>query len=485
MSFGKILSPLRKISLRVKLTGLFVFIFGVTTVIFNLTVFNYMIEALEDDFDIALYNYSVDVAKSINQTIRENSLLPISEEGVIPPFEIDQGKILPFPLGNAVILVRNAEGKTLSQVGEFKDFIPPYRTDFEKIRIGEDASYRTVNYSTDEADSYRMITFSLDSERKLFLQIAAPLTLLESQINKRLDMLKFGIPLVLIIATLGGIYISGRALKPLNNMISIAQNINANNLSGRIPIPLAKDEIQKLGLTLNEMLGRIDKAFQSQEKFVADASHQLRTPLAILKGELEMIQKKISDEDSRKLITSSLQEVENLSGIVHDMLLLARIDAGLGALQMQNLFLDEVLLEAVSRVERLAQKKTIKISFNISGDADRPDTRGDWDLLVQLFVNLIENAIKYSPEKSHISLDLIWHNEMSHIVVQDEGPGIPEAYQEHLYERFSRASQTQNAGGYGLGLSIAYKISQLHQAKLYTRNRLPRGAEFHFEIKNI
>lgn len=444
-----------------------------------------MIKALEDDFDIALYNYSVDVAKSINQTISENALLPLSEEGALPRFEIDQGKILPFPLGNALILVRNSEGKALSQVGELNDFVPPYKADFEKLRVGEDASYRTVNYSSDEADSYRMITFALDDDKKFFLQIAAPLTLLESQINKRLDLLKFGIPLVLIIATLGGIYISGRALGPLNNMIAIAQKINANDLSGRVPIPLAKDEIQKLGLTLNDMLARIDKAFQSQEKFVADASHQLRTPLAILKGELQMIQKKITDEENQKLIQSSLQEVENLAGIVQDMLLLARIDAGLGALQMQNLYLDEILLEAVSRIEKLTKKKSIKIAFNITGAQERPTTHGDWDLLVQLFINLIENAIKYSPESSLISLNLIWQSSLSHIVIQDEGPGIPESYREHLYERFSRASQTQSAGGYGLGLSIAHKISHLHDAKLYAVNRSPQGTEFHFEIKNI
>ncbi len=444
-----------------------------------------MIKALEDDFDIALYNYSVDVAKSINQTLRETSFPSPSEEGALPHFEIDQGKILPFPLGNALILVRNNEGKILSQVGDLQEFVLPYRTDFERIRIGEDASYRTVNYSTDEADSYRMITFALDDERKLFLQIAAPLTLLESQINKRLDLLKFGIPLVLIIATLGGIYVSGRALKPLNNMIATAKKINANDLSGRVPVPLAKDEIQTLGLTLNEMLSRIDRAFQSQEKFVADASHQLRTPLAILKGELEMIQKKITDVDSGKLIQSSLQEVENLSGIVHDMLLLARIDAGIGALQMQNLYLDEVLLETIRRSERLAQKKSIKISFNISGEQERPTTRGDWDLLIQLFINLIENAIKYSPESSHVSLILIWQKNNSHIIIQDQGPGIPDSYQEHLYERFSRASQTQGTGGFGLGLSIAHKISQLHGAQLYARNRKETGTEFRFEIKNI
>ncbi|MEK6773248.1 MAG: HAMP domain-containing sensor histidine kinase [Bdellovibrionota bacterium] len=477
----KILNPYRRIGLRAKLTGLFVFIFGVTTLIFNLAVFNFMIKALEDDFDIALYNYAVDVSKSINL-----STLSSGNGDSLPKLDIDQGKILPFPLGNALIVVRNSEGRILSQVGELNDFFLPYKNDFRNLLLrGEEASYRTVNYSTDEADSYRMITFALDTSKEIFLQVAAPLTLLESQINKRLDLLKFGVPMVMIIATFGGAYIAGRALSPLKNMIATAQEINANNLSGRVPIPIAKDEIQKLGLTLNDMLNRIDKAFQSQERFVADASHQLQTPLAILKGELEMIEKKTSDEENQKLIKSSLQEVENLSGIVHDMLLLARIDAGLGALQMQNLFLDEVLLEAISRVERLAQKKSIKISFNISDEQERPTTRGDSDLLIQLFINLIENAIKYSPPSSQVSLNLLWKKGISLVIIKDEGPGIPDSYQDHLYERFSRASQTQKTSGFGLGLSIAHKISQLHSAKLYAHKGSNMGSEFHFEIKNI
>ncbi len=443
-----------------------------------------MIKALEDDFDIALYNYSVDVIESIETMYKNKSAHPLFE-GETLQFDIDQGKILPFPLGNALILVRNGAGKVISRFGEVRDFTPPFKKDFEKILQGQDDSFRTVSYSTDEADSYRVITFPFDKSKGLFLQVAAPLTLLESQINKRFDILKFGIPLVLIIAILGGFYVTGRALTPLTKMINTAQDIGANNLTGRVPVPLAKDEIQTLALTLNNMLSRIEQAFQSQEKFVADASHQLRTPLTILKGELEMIEKKIKDDDNKKLITSSLQEVEKLSGIVHDMLLLARIDAGLGALQLQNLYLDEILLEAISRIEILAKKKSVRIAFNILENQDRPAVLGDWDLLVQLFINLLDNSIKYSPEASQISVQLVWEKNHTRVIIQDEGPGIPASFQEHLFERFSRSNLSAQTEGFGLGLSIANKISQLHSAKLYPATQRSKGAEFHFEIKNI
>ena len=136
----------------------------------------------------------------------KNKSTPPLAEGETLQFDIDQGKILPFPLGNALIFVRNEEGTVISKFGEVKEFTPPFKKDFEKIRQGQDDSFRTVSYSTDEADTYRVITFYLDKSKGLFLQVAAPLTLLESQISKRFDVLKFGIPLVLFIAIFDGSY---------------------------------------------------------------------------------------------------------------------------------------------------------------------------------------------------------------------------------------------------------------------------------------
>lgn len=472
-------------SIRLRLSLIFVFIFGTTTILFNAFFFKVMIDTLQQDFDDALFNYSVDVSEGVE--------IGIKGDLSFPPLRLDHGKILPFPLGTALIQVRHSSGAVLARVGNFGEFNPPYKTDFQRIWAGEEATYRTIehirNIPSAEADSYRLISFPLDSATKpqLLLQIAVPMTLLETQISQRLTLLQIGIPLVLLIATLGGLFLSARALTPLNNMINTTKEIKAGELSQRVPIPYANDEIKKLALTLNEMLDRIQQAFQSQERFVADASHQLLTPLAIMRGELELLSKS-EKKDVDHFIKSSLQEVDNLSSIVQEMLLLARVDAGIGALNLQELALDELIFEALSRCEKLAHSKGIKLKFDINNSTadDRKMVMGDNDLLQNLIVNIIENAIKYSPNNEVVTITLNWKSEVSELIVEDNGPGIPDDQLPFIFERFSRGSNFDaRIKGFGLGLAIAQKIAILHKAKLSVENHSGHGARFSFEIKNI
>jgi signal transduction histidine kinase len=189
-------------------------------------------------------------------------------------------------------------------------------------------------------------------------------------------------------------------------MIQKAHSIGATQLSQRLPVPETQDEIQGLARTLNEMLQRIEQAFQSQERFVADASHQLLTPLSILKGELEQSLKASKSEFSQPAtLQSALQEVDHLISLVKNLLLLARVDAGLGAMTLQKLNLDDVVLDAISRVEKVARARDIRLKFDIQNQAsedERPLVLGDEDLLQNLVFNLLENAIKYSPPGSHV-----------------------------------------------------------------------------------
>lgn len=472
-------------SIRLRLSLIFVLIFGATTIFFNMFLFKAMIDALQQDFDDALFNYAVDVSEGVE--------IGIKGDLSFPPLRLDHGKILPFPLGTALIQVRHSSGAVLARVGNFGEFNPPYKKDFDRIWAGEEATYRTIehirNIPSAEADSYRLISFPLDNAAKpqLLLQIAVPMTLLETQISQRLTLLQIGIPVVLLIATLGGLFLSARALNPLNNMINTAKEIKASELSKRVPIPNANDEIRKLALTLNEMLDRIQQAFLSQERFVADASHQLLTPLTIMRGELEMLQKS-EKKDVDQFIRSGLQEVDNLSGIVQEMLLLSRVDAGIGALNLQELALDEIIFEVLPRCEKLASSKNIKLKFNIENETtdDRKMVLGDNDLLQNLFTNIIENAIKYSPNEEVVTLTLIWKKDTTEFVVDDNGPGVPEEQLPYIFDRFSRGSNMETrVKGFGLGLAIAQKIAILHNSRLVAQNRSGHGARFSFEIKNI
>lgn len=485
MFLKKIFSPLSSLSIRLRLAIIFVFIFGATTIVFNMFLFKAMIDTLQQDFDDALFNYSVDVSEGIE--------IGIKGDLSFPPLRLDHGKILPFPLGTALIQVRHSSGAVLARVGNFGDFNPPYKKDFERIWKGEEATYRTINQigniPSAEADSYRLISFPLDNAAKpqLLLQIAVPMTLLETQVRQRLTLLQLGIPLVLIIATFGGIFFSTRALKPLKNMIQTAKEIKATELSKRVPVPNAKDEIRELTLTMNDMLDRIEQSFQSQERFVADASHQLLTPLTIMRGELELLQK-TEKKDIEGFIKSSLQEVDNLAGIVQEMLLLSRVDAGIGALNLQDLALDDVVFETLPRAERLANSKGIKLKFDINNESgdDRKMVRGDNDLLQNLIFNIIENAIKYSPNNEIVSITLNWKAQSSELVIQDNGAGINEDQLPYIFDRFSRGSKIETrVKGFGLGLAIAQKIAILHNTKIKAENRPGHGAQFSIEIKNI
>lgn len=489
MSLKKIINKTRKafskISLRTRLVALFIFIFGATTIIFNTFVFLYMIQALQRDFDDALFNYAVDVTESV--------IFGKKGDLTVPPLEVDYGKILPFPLGTAIIEIRHSSGEILARVGDFGSFNPSYKKALEKIKSGEDAYYQTINAKNvipnAEADSYRIITFAIDNNPnpQFLLQIAAPMTLMETQISKRLFILQIGIPLVLIIAALTGLYFSTRAMAPINQIISTINKIDANDLSQRVPIPESQDEIREMALKLNELLLRIQNAFFSQERFVADASHQLLTPLTILRGEIERLPK--NSQNIEEQSKSLLQEVDQLTNIIKDMLLLSRVDAGLGALNMQNLEMDELIIAAISSLEKLATTKNIKINFNLHGEQSHP-VRGDADLLDHLLHNLIENSIKYSPANDTISVILNWEKDYNHIIIKNNGPGLPNELIQNqsslVFNRFSRGKDAQkNTKGFGLGLAIAKKIAELHHAKLYAAENISNGAEFHFEIKNI
>ena len=449
-----------------------------------------MSQALQKEFDDALYNYAVDVSESV-------TLNSTGDLAVITP-EVDKQKIYPFSLGTALIQIRAISGKVITQVGEFSDLNIPYRNKFKRLEKGEEdvnfeTFYKAADPGTNDIDSYRAVNFPIDNSPvpQLILQVAVPMTFLEGQIRTRKVFIEILIPLILVVATAGGYFLSTRALKPVTEIIRKAHDIEAMNLSERLPVPKAKDEVHYLAKTLNEMLERIEGSFRSQERFVADASHQLLTPLSIMKGEMET-QLKI---EAHPVLHSALQEVDHLISLVKNMLLLARVDAGIAGLQFSEIFFEEVILEAIGRAEKVAKPKGVKITFNmrseLSDSAERPRIRADEDLLLNAIFNLIENAVKYSPAGESVAVELLWKKDTQTLSIRDYGPGLPSAKKDIIFQRFSRG--TQMAPGYGLGLAIAQKIAELHDAKisassvvdLTPQNKAEKGSLFQIEMKNI
>jgi hypothetical protein len=262
--------------------------------------------------------------------------------------------------------------------------------------------------------------------------------------------------------------LSKLALSPVQDITLKARGISGlSNLKERVPVPEPQDEIRELAETFNGLLERMENAFASQDRFVSNASHQLKTPLTILKGELDMLRKRqASPEDVAAGLESAAVEINRLIQLVQDLLLLARLEAGQDTITLTPVRVDEVLLKVVARLQKLATNKEVKLITQFASDEAGSEldveVQGDEDLLDSMFENFIENAIKYAPVGSAVELSMRSHTGAVEVVIRDYGPGIPEELRQKIFERFTRVQPSNIIPGSGLGLSIASEIARLH-----------------------
>jgi len=414
---------------------------------------------------------------------------------------VDEHKIFPFPLGQSIVQIRTLDGSMifssvrlnvlkLPMSKEIADQTVQYGSRIETIQVGN-VAYRLIDYLS--------VRPSLPP---LILQVAVPLTMIDNERRQIILLFWFFFPLALGASALGGFMTAKRALRPVSRIIGSARAIQPHELSARVPVP-HETEMKELALTLNDLLARLQKAFESQEQFIADASHQLKTPLAIIRGEIDVFLRRPSFSspqdkgDSGPLLNSISQEINHLSKMVDDLLLLARFDGGGLHMEFTRVRLDEVIFEAVAQLSRLANEKSITLEFNVLSPSEEPvdlEMNGDANLLRALFFNLIENAIKYSPPSSKTEILLKTTQNEIVVEVKDEGPGIRPHEIERIFDRFHRGSVSQHiVGGVGLGLSIANRIAKFHNATLAAQStgsgsgtNTPRcGTTFTFRIKKF
>ncbi len=470
----------RVVNIRVRLTLLYLALFGTSLIIFSLVLYDVFVESHLKEFDAALYNYAVDVLESID----------ISHAGdlsVSPTVDFDRGKTFPFPLGTGLMLIRTLNGSIITRYGPEDSFNPPFREDFKLLARGHDAVFRTLEkqsmgkFVEGSAHQYRLISFPIDDSPvpQIILQIAVPMTSLERQTKGLGRFFLITVPIILFLATALGYFMAGRALRPVTGIIKKASSINPQVLSDRIPLPKINDEIYQLIQTLNHMLDRIEQAFLSQERFIADASHQLLTPLATMRVELDVLNKQEGEKNFH--FASFSQEIDRLSRIVKDMLLLARADAGVASLQMLKVSVTDLVFSMIQKVEKAYKEKNVRIRFTLANpeSLDEPLINADPDLVELLIYNLLENAVKYTAPDSVVKVEVAHGNQAILVSVSDEGPGIPRGDHANIFERFYRSPLTsQAATGFGLGLAICKKVAQLHGATLDLDANYTQGARF-------
>ena len=280
------------------------------------------------------------------------------------------------------------------------------------------------------------------------------------------------VPLALLITSLGGYFLARKNLRPVVTMGEQAARIGAANLNERIPVPQNNQELGRLALIFNDLLARLDRSFAQQKRFMADASHELRTPVAVICGESEVALSSSIRETAeyRESLSIVHDEGRRLTRMVEELFMLARADAGEYPLVLANFYLDESINECVRSVRSLAAQKTLDIRY------EPPEKeiafRGDESLVRRMVLNLLHNAIKYTPENGQISVSVKADRDQCEIVVSDTGQGIPADAQPHVFDRFFRVDKARsreeflNGTGAGLGLSIAKWAAELHEGKI-------------------
>jgi heavy metal sensor kinase len=301
-------------------------------------------------------------------------------------------------------------------------------------------------------------------------------TLADAQVLRRfLAMLGFGVPVILLVVVAGGAVLVRQALRPVRRIIDGARAITSSNLGQRLPVPRTSDEIEHLSIVLNQMIARLEEAFQHSQRFSADASHELRTPLTIMRVELESISQETPlDSATREKIASILEETDRMGKMVEGLLAISRLETGEAVINLTCFDLAKLVAATADQIALLAEEKAIAIQCRA---VEPVEVTGDRFRLQQVIVNLLDNAIKYSPSGGHILLDARATDGEAILDVVDDGPGIPPEALPHVFERFFRADsvRTHSVNGTGLGLSIVRSICLAHGGSVDAANRLEGG----------
>lgn len=324
-----------------------------------------------------------------------------------------------------------------------------------------------------------------DSGGRYFVQVAASFAPADEILRQLLAVLALALLLATAVAVTGGFFLIRSSLKPLDSMAARAQKITSRSLHERMPVFETGDELQQLSLSLNRMIERLEEAFHHISRFSADASHELRTPLTIMRGELETaIQNPTIDSDSREALGTVLEETVRLSKIVDQLLTMARLDAGEAFLELSRFDFSALVRTTVEHMRLLADEKKIALPVEASGPLQ---VEGDRSRLQQVVVNLLDNAIKYTPEGGSVTVTVGIEANAAVLKVADTGIGISEQAQTHIFERFYRTdkARSRRMGGTGLGLSIVKSIGAAHGGQVSVQSAEGRGTTFRFAIPRL
>jgi heavy metal sensor kinase len=293
-----------------------------------------------------------------------------------------------------------------------------------------------------------------------------------------LILLVVAIPIALTVSLAGGWFLAGRALRPVDEITLAAQRIAAGDLSQRLSMTAAHDEIGRLAATFNNMIGRLDASFRQIRQFTSDASHELRTPLTVMKGETDLILRRSRPmEDYKSVLESNLEEIDRMTRIVDELLFLSRADTGEVKIEALPVALQALVEDVHRQATLLGHDQNIEVML---GTVMPVVVQGDDLRLRELLLNLVENAMKYSHPGGKVEIALLKDGREARLSITDHGIGIAPADHKKIFQRFFRTdvARTHTKKGTGLGLAICAWIADLHKGRVEVQSDLGQGSTF-------
>lgn len=384
-----------------------------------------------------------------------------------------------FQTATNFFVILDTRGEILSKSQNLGDYSSVLDPDGQ----GEQVLYRTVLHNN---RSLRVLTEPLyvegDGGRRLvgYLQVAR---LLENEAV--LDQLQFillltGVAAVILSLFLGAL-LTHQLLKPLDDITAVALKITrTDDLSRRLPDSGRRDEIGRLTMVLNQTLERLERLFHARQRFLADVSHELRTPLTTIRGNVDLLRH--MGQADPEIVDVVQDELQRMTRLVDDLLLLARADTGGLPIQQKPVELDGIFLDVYRQVSSLDQGVEVELQ-----EVDQVCVLGDPDRLKQLIINLVDNALKYTPPGGKVSMSLSKADGEAEIVIADTGIGIPAEDLPRVFDRFYRVdkARSRNMGGSGLGLSIAFWIAQAHRGSIEVTSEVGEGSVFRIKLPTL
>lgn len=446
--------------LRVRLTAWYMLLMALTLLVFSLYLYFRLESSLLAQVDAAL------------QAAASQALVGLDEENGRLAFQTTEVSQLvagrPVRAGFAVRLIA-PDGTVWDSLGDSAQ-VPlwvPTTTGYSTLGTGE-ARWRVFSQPIPVPGGQSIA----------WLQVAQSLAPMEDAVESLRTQILWGLPLTLVLGGLGGYWLADRALRPIDRITRTAQAISAGHLSQRIGYTGPQDEVGRLAATFDRMLDRLQAAFERERRFTADVAHELRTPLTALKGRLDVVlgqpRTAAEYEDALRDLEGEVNRLIRLSA---DLLLLARLDQRRLPWQPQMLDLSELLLTVAEQVRPLADVQGLTFVEEVPPGLF---IVGDPDHLIRLFLNLLDNAVKYSPSGGRVTLRARREGAGVWVAVSDTGPGIPPEHLPHVFERFYRVEEARSreSGGAGLGLAIAWEIARWHGGTIEVASEMGRGTTF-------